>query len=99
MLLPNGWTLTPEGQQVPISDLPLNMVLSKDGRWVVTTRYELQHMPKATFFAEEDDALINADLAYYVNPNARVGFDWAHTSDNVRGPKVDEMQVFVHVGY
>ena len=30
-LLPNGWTLTPEGAQVPTSDLPLNMVLSNDG--------------------------------------------------------------------
>ncbi|MEP7340263.1 MAG: beta-propeller fold lactonase family protein [Acidobacteriota bacterium] len=37
MLLPNGWTLTPEGQQIPISDLPLNMVLSKDGRYLLVT--------------------------------------------------------------
>lgn len=36
-LLPNGWTLTPEGTQIPVSDLPLNMVLSKDGRYVVVT--------------------------------------------------------------
>lgn len=36
-LLPNGWTLTPEGTQIPISDLPLNMILSKDGRYVVVT--------------------------------------------------------------
>src|SRR5689334_16144328 len=37
MLLPNGWTLTPEGQQIPTSDLPLNMVLSKDGRYLLVT--------------------------------------------------------------
>jgi YVTN family beta-propeller protein len=36
-LLPNGWTLTPEGAQVPISDLPLNMVLSSDGRYLLAT--------------------------------------------------------------
>lgn len=36
-LLPNGWTLTPEGSQIPTSDLPLNMVLSRDGRYVVAT--------------------------------------------------------------
>jgi YVTN family beta-propeller protein len=36
-LLPNGWTLTPEGQQIPMSDLPLNMVLSKDGRYLLVT--------------------------------------------------------------
>jgi YVTN family beta-propeller protein len=36
-LLPNGWTLTPEGRQIPVSDLPMNMVLSKDGRYLLTT--------------------------------------------------------------
>ncbi len=36
-LLPNGWTITPAGQQIPVSDLPMNMVLSKDGRYLLTT--------------------------------------------------------------
>ena len=36
-LLPNGWTLTPEGAQIPVSDLPLNMVLSNDGRYLLVT--------------------------------------------------------------
>jgi YVTN family beta-propeller protein len=36
-LLPNGWTLTPEGAQIPVSDLPLNMVLSRDGRYLLVT--------------------------------------------------------------
>jgi YVTN family beta-propeller protein len=36
-LLPNGWTLTPYGMQIPVSDLPLNMVLSKDGRYLLVT--------------------------------------------------------------
>jgi YVTN family beta-propeller protein len=36
-LLPNGWTLTPEGSQVPTSDLPLNMVLSNDGAYLLVT--------------------------------------------------------------
>ncbi len=36
-LLPNGWTLTPEGAQIPTSDLPLNMVLSNDGRYLLVT--------------------------------------------------------------
>jgi YVTN family beta-propeller protein len=34
-LLPNGWTLTPEGAQIPVSDLPLNMAMSKDGRFLL----------------------------------------------------------------
>ncbi|HMV46269.1 MAG TPA: beta-propeller fold lactonase family protein [Blastocatellia bacterium] len=36
-LLSNGWTLTPEGRQIPISDLPLNMELSNDGRYLLVT--------------------------------------------------------------
>ena len=36
-LLPNGWTLTPEGVQIPVSDLPLNMVTSIDGRYLLVT--------------------------------------------------------------
>src|SRR5262245_12497905 len=36
-LLPNGWTLTPEGAQVPTGDLPLNMVLSNDGHYLLVT--------------------------------------------------------------
>ena len=37
MLLSNGWTLTPEGKQIPVSDLPMNMELSKDGRFLLVT--------------------------------------------------------------
>lgn len=37
MLLPNGWMLTPEGKQIPVSDLPMNMELSKDGRFLLVT--------------------------------------------------------------
>lgn len=37
MLLPNGWTLTPEGKQIPVSDLPMNMVMTNDGRYLLVT--------------------------------------------------------------
>ncbi len=36
-LLPNGWTLTPEGKQIPVSDLPMNMVMTNDGRYLLVT--------------------------------------------------------------
>ncbi len=36
-LLPNGWTITPQGAQIPVSDLPLNMVISPDGHYLVVT--------------------------------------------------------------
>ncbi|PSL46301.1 YVTN family beta-propeller protein [Chitinophaga niastensis] len=36
--LPNGWSLTPAGESVPLSsDLPLNMALSPDGNYVAVT--------------------------------------------------------------
>lgn len=34
-LLPNGWTLKPAGQQIPLADLPLNIVPMADGRHVL----------------------------------------------------------------
>ena len=36
-LLPNGWTLAPAGRHLAIGDLPLAMVLSRDGRRLIVT--------------------------------------------------------------
>ena len=36
-LLPNGWKLSPQGSQVPIGELPLNMVVTKDGHYAITS--------------------------------------------------------------
>ncbi len=36
-LLPNGWRLTPAGKQVPIGELPLNMVVTKNERYAITS--------------------------------------------------------------
>src|SRR5262249_18756104 len=33
---PNGWTLTPAGQQVPLADLPLNIIPLADNRHALT---------------------------------------------------------------
>jgi YVTN family beta-propeller protein len=35
-LLPNGWTITPAGEQVTLTDLPLNIVPLGDGRHALT---------------------------------------------------------------
>jgi YVTN family beta-propeller protein len=35
VLLPNGWLLSPAGRQVPVGELPLNMDMTPDGRYVV----------------------------------------------------------------
>src|SRR6187399_2968738 len=36
-LLPNGWSLTPAGQSLPLGDLPLNMAVSKSNHWIAVT--------------------------------------------------------------
>ncbi|OFW21108.1 MAG: hypothetical protein A3G21_14405 [Acidobacteria bacterium RIFCSPLOWO2_12_FULL_66_21] len=36
-LLPNGWRIAPEGHHTQVGDLPLNMVLSPDGRYLIAT--------------------------------------------------------------
>ena len=62
------------------------------------------HKPKFDFlgapaFAEEDDEQVVANVSWYANPNAKVGLEWTHASDNVQGPRIEQVQVFVHVGY
>ncbi len=37
ILLPNGWSLTPAGDKLPLGDLPLNIALSNDGNYVAVT--------------------------------------------------------------
>jgi hypothetical protein len=80
------------------------LLLDKSNRWTFTGRYELRHMPQfdfqgATAFVEEDDAVITGDLAYMVNPNCRVALEYFAMRDNVQGPRQDQLQAYVHVGY
>jgi hypothetical protein len=37
VLLPNGWYLSPAGVQVELGELPLNIVVTPDERYVITT--------------------------------------------------------------
>jgi len=37
VMLPNGWSLTPAGNSVPLGDLPLNMAISPNGKYVAVT--------------------------------------------------------------
>jgi hypothetical protein len=73
--------------------------LDKDSRWMLTARYEQRDMPAFQTLAKQDDQQVVANLCWYANPNARIALEWTHTSDNVKGPKVDGVQAFVHVGY
>src|SRR4051794_18293110 len=35
--LPNGWSLTPAGQSLPLGDLPLNIAVSSSRKWMAVT--------------------------------------------------------------
>jgi YVTN family beta-propeller protein len=37
VLLPNGWTLSPAGRSVPLGDLPLNLAISNDHKYLAVT--------------------------------------------------------------
>jgi len=37
VVLPNGWSLTPAGKSFPLGDLPLNMAVSRSGRFIAVT--------------------------------------------------------------
>jgi YVTN family beta-propeller protein len=37
ILLPNSWTLTPAGEQIPVGDLPLGMALTPDDAYLLVT--------------------------------------------------------------
>jgi YVTN family beta-propeller protein len=45
-LLPNGWRLTPAGSQVPLADLPLNILVSADSKqaFVATSGYNAHEL-------------------------------------------------------
>jgi hypothetical protein len=106
-------TLIPEYTYEKFSDEPAGVsdqahtgmiealcLLDKSSRWVLTARLEHEYLPKSNgALAVEDRSLGALNLAYYVNPNARFGIDWAHGSDNVHGPTTDDVQAFVWVGY
>jgi len=75
------------------------LLLDKNSHWLFTGRYELRHMPKFKGVAEEDDQQIVGNVSWYANPNARLSLEWTHDRDNVEGPKVNQVQMFVHLGY
>jgi hypothetical protein len=75
------------------------VLLGKDQRWVVTGRGEIQHLGKTSVSPNTDFRSTALNLAFLVAPNARLALEWAHTSDNIAGPRVDEIQTYVHVGY
>lgn len=84
--------------------LDTGFLLDGTGHWVATARYEIQHRPKFDFegieaFPELDLVQATGNVAYYVNPNAKLVLEYTRLQDNAGGPKMDEVQAYVFVGY
>ena len=65
-LLPNGWRIAPAGQHVQIGDLPLNMVPSPDGRYLIVTNNGYAR-PTLTVFDTKLESIsnrVNIDYAW-----------------------------------
>jgi YVTN family beta-propeller protein len=72
-LLPNGWRIAPAGKNVMIGDLPLNMVLSPDGRFIVVTNNGWTK-PTLTVFDTKNEAVVGRRMQL---DNAWLGLAWS----------------------
>jgi hypothetical protein len=79
--------------------LEATWLIDTPGWWVLTGRYEIEHVPESSLTAEEDHTLEVLNIAHFVNRNARIALEWAHTGDNVQGPRVNSVNAYVQVGY
>ncbi len=74
--LPNGWRIAPTGRHAPIGDLPLNMVWSPDGRYLIVTnngwsRPTLTIFDTAHFYVKETVPVANAWLGLAWDPSGK----------------------------
>ena len=72
--LPNGWRIAPTGRHAPIGDLPLNMVWSPDGRYLIITnngwsKPTLTIFDTANFYIRSTVALEHAWLGLAWHPD------------------------------
>lgn len=74
-VLPNGWTLSPIGKQLPLGDLPLNIVVSADKSMLAVTNNGQSYQSIQLFDTKADTQLakINIEKSWY---------GLAFTSDN-----------------
>ena len=84
--------------------LDTGLLFGTANRWAATGRLELQHRPEFQFegvtaFPEADFSALTANLAYYVNPNAKLVLEYSRLHDNVQGPRLDSVNAYVFVGY
>lgn len=66
-LLPNGWKISPAGKQLPLGDLPLNIVVSNDKSMLAVTNNGQSYQSIQLFDLKADTQLakINIDKSFY----------------------------------
>ncbi len=63
IMLPNGWSLTPVGKSLPLGDLPLNIAVSKTGRYMAVTNNGQSTQNIQLFDAKKEIELDNVKIA------------------------------------
>ena len=61
--LPNGWSLTPTGKQYPLGDLPLNMAISKNKKYLAITNNGQSEQTIQLFDIKSEKELDNIVIA------------------------------------
>src|SRR4051794_1027792 len=70
-LLPNGWRIDPAGHHLQVGDLPLNMVMSPDGRYIVITNNGWAKPTLTVFDTKSEQVIGRAQV-----DNAWLGLAW-----------------------
>jgi YVTN family beta-propeller protein len=61
--LPNGWSLTPVGKSLPLGDLPLNIAVSKTGKYMAVTNNGQSTQSIQLLDAKKEIELDNVNIA------------------------------------
>jgi YVTN family beta-propeller protein len=61
--LPNGWSLTPVGKSLSLGDLPLNIAVSKSGKYIAVTNNGQSTQSIQLFDTKKETALDNVKIA------------------------------------
>src|SRR5260221_126955 len=81
VLLPNGWRLTPAGRQVLLTDLPLNIVTSADGKQalVATSGYNAHELTSIELTTGKKTAVETVNQSWFglASDSKRDRFWWS----------------------
>ena len=61
--LPNGWHLTPVGKQLPLGDLPLNLAVSPDKKYMAVTNNGESTQSIQLFDVQKEKELHSVEIA------------------------------------